>query len=169
MHVLESFEERLAILEQNYPVVCSDEGLSTEAAAELASWKCQDLEQANSISARLSEVVSTTTRARNRMSHVAKKVDELIGLDSGGLLTATVGDIGLPNLVPQDRNLVALTFMINSARVSYRSKTIKIKSEAREKVATSWRLVLSQLVTEMKYTQKMVGYAEQFLDTHEFN
>lgn len=71
--MLDSFDERLVILRDNYATLCPEQGLFFEAAVELANWECKGFEQVEDISATLSELVSTVTRARNRMSNVAER------------------------------------------------------------------------------------------------
>ncbi|KAF3154918.1 hypothetical protein TWF569_010538 [Orbilia oligospora] len=141
MHVLDSFDERLVILRDNYAALCPEQGLSFEVAVELANWECQDLEEVEDISATLSELVSTITKARNRMSNVGQKIDGLIGIESGGGNVDRIAELGLDVTTPQDRNLAALAYMINAG----------------------------QLVVEMRYAQELLRYAEDFLDTEEFN
>ncbi|KAF3297963.1 hypothetical protein EYR41_008981 [Orbilia oligospora] len=141
MHVLDSFDERLVILRDNYAALCPEQGLSFEVAVELANWECQDLEEVEDISATLSELVSTITKARNRMSNVGQKIDGLIGIESGGGNVDRIAELGLDVTTPQDKNLAALAYMINAG----------------------------QLVVEMRYAQELLRYAEDFLDTEEFN
>ncbi|KAF3223463.1 hypothetical protein TWF106_004855 [Orbilia oligospora] len=169
MHVLDSFDERLVILRDNYAALCPEEGLSFEVAVELANWECQDLEEVEDISVTLSELVSTITKSRNRMSNVGQKIDGLIGIESGGGNVDRITELGLDVTTPQDKNLAALAYMINAGQVNYGRKTIKVESEARKEVALSWRRVISQLVVEMRYAQELLRYAEDFLDTEEFN
>ncbi|KAK6338469.1 hypothetical protein TWF730_002532 [Orbilia blumenaviensis] len=169
MHVLDSFDERLVMLRENYAALCPGRGLTLEVAVELANWECEEIEQVEDISATLSEIVSTVTRARNRMSHVGRRIDSLIGMETGGPYnTDNIGDLGLGVVTPQDKNLAALAYMLNAAKINYRHRTIKVDSEARKEGAISWRRVISQLVQEMHYAQEMLQYAEDVLDTEEF-
>ncbi|KAF3309403.1 hypothetical protein TWF173_010944 [Orbilia oligospora] len=156
MHVLDSFDERLVILRDNYAALCPKQGLSFEVAVELANWECQDLEEVEDISATLSELVSTVTKARNRMSNVGQKIDGLIGIESGGGNVDRIAELGLDVTTPQDKNLAALAYMINAGQVNYGRKTIKVDSEARKEVALSWRRMISQLVVEMRYAQELL-------------
>ncbi|KAK6499425.1 hypothetical protein TWF506_004053 [Arthrobotrys conoides] len=169
MHVLDSFDERLVILRNSYAALCPEQGLSFEVAVELANWECEVLEQVEDISNTLSELVSTVTRARDRMSNVGRKIDGLIGFESGGGNIDRIADLGLNLTTRQDKNLAALAYMINSGQVNYRQRTIKLDSEARKEVALSWRRVISQLVIEMQYAQDVLRYANDYLDTEEFN
>ncbi|KAK6510199.1 hypothetical protein TWF481_004915 [Arthrobotrys musiformis] len=169
MHVLDSFDERLVVLRDNYAALCPERGLSDEVAIELANWECEDMDQVEDISATLSELVSTATRARNRMLRVGRNIDGLIGMESGGGDIEHIADLGLNVTTRQDKNLAALAYMINSGVVSYRHRTIKLDSEARKDVAISWRRVISQLVIEMQYAQDILQYADDFLDTEEFS
>ncbi|KAK6351945.1 hypothetical protein TWF718_005093 [Orbilia javanica] len=168
-HVLDSFDERLVVLRENYAALCPGQDLSFEVAVELANWECEDIEQVEDISATLSEIVSTVTRAKNRMAYVGTKIDRLIGLESGGGNIDRITELGLNLTTPQDKNLAALAYMINTGQVNYRQRTIKLDSEARREVALSWRRVISQLVVEMRYAQDLLQYAEDYLDTEEFN